>query len=252
MKKLIIALLYVLSNSAFAQSLNDYKYALVPDKFEAIRKGAMPRLNAMTKLYMQKYGFETYLASEQQSIDFANTNCNKVYVDVVTNNGLFSTKVAIVIKDCRGIVLATSPFGSSLQKDLSVAYVEALKDAFDKFTQLQSHQYSHKILTDSNTAVIVPAKMPETRQERLQETSAQATPSPQSADLLYAQPIQNGFQLVNSEPRVVYKIYKTSNSDIYAAVKGNISGVFIPKGNEWFFEYYQNDQLVSEKVNVKF
>jgi hypothetical protein len=24
------------------------------------------------------------------------------------------------------------------------------------------------------------------------------------------------------------------------------------KNNEWFFEYYQNNQLISEKVDVKF
>jgi uncharacterized beta-barrel protein YwiB (DUF1934 family) len=35
-------------------------------------------------------------------------------------------------------------------------------------------------------------------------------------------------------------------------MKGNSQGAFIQKGNEWFFEYYENEKLVSEKVAVKF
>ena len=48
------------------------------------------------------------------------------------------------------------------------------------------------------------------------------------------------------------KIFKTSNSNCFIAVKGNIQGVLIAKDNQWYFEYYQNDKLISEKIDVKF
>jgi hypothetical protein len=32
----------------------------------------------------------------------------------------------------------------------------------------------------------------------------------------------------------------------------DFSGVFLKKINGWFFEYYQKETLVSEKVEVKF
>ena len=67
-----------------------------------------------------------------------------------------------------------------------------------------------------------------------------------------AQPITNGFQIINAEPKVIYKIFKTSTKDFYIATKGTIQGVFFSRNNEWIFEYYQNDKLVSEKVEVKF
>jgi hypothetical protein len=47
-------------------------------------------------------------------------------------------------------------------------------------------------------------------------------------------------------------IYKTSNSGAFLAAKGTTQGVLLIKDNQWFFEYYENEKLVSEKVNVKF
>jgi hypothetical protein len=72
------------------------------------------------------------------------------------------------------------------------------------------------------------------------------------ADLLYAQPTSYGYQLIDSEPKVVMKVYKTSNPASFMATKGNVQGVLVSKDNQWFFEYYQGDKLISEKVDVKF
>jgi hypothetical protein len=73
-----------------------------------------------------------------------------------------------------------------------------------------------------------------------------------SDSMLYAQPTSYGYQLVDSEPKVVLKAYKTSNPASYMATKGSVQGVLVSKDNQWFFEYYQNDKLISEKINVKF
>ena len=72
-------------------------------------------------------------------------------------------------------------------------------------------------------------------------------------ELLFAQPLSGGnYQLIDSKPTVIMKLYKTSDANSFLAQKGSQQGVLIKKENQWFFEYYQNDQLVSEKVNVKF
>ena len=62
----------------------------------------------------------------------------------------------------------------------------------------------------------------------------------------------NGYQLIDSTPKVIMKVFSTSNKGCYIAVKGDIQGVLILKNNEWVFEYYQNDQLWSEVIAVKF
>ena len=71
-------------------------------------------------------------------------------------------------------------------------------------------------------------------------------------NILYAQPTASGFQLVDSTPKVIMKLLRTSRNDTFIAIKEGVQGVLIAKGNQWFFEYYQNNQLVSEQIGVKF
>lgn len=234
---------FLLTNAALSQNLNSYKYASIPLQFSFLKdeKPNKYNLSTLSKLFMEKYGFETYVVGDNTApYDFVNNNCNKVYVDLQQTSNMFLTRLKVVLKDCNGKVLYTSREGVSNEKIYERAYNEALRGAFVSMAALQ-HKYDPNLTPKNQVAGALE-----------QNTSVVQNTATVSTDILYAQPIQNGFQLVNSEPKVVYKIYKTSNSDIYAAVKGNISGVFIPKGNEWYFEYYQNDQLVSEKVNVKF
>jgi hypothetical protein len=256
MKKILsIIALFVITFNSFAQDLNNYKYALVPAKFSFLKSADLYRMNTLTKMFMEKYGFETYLDSEILPTEFALDNCNKVFVDIVANNTMMSTKLKIVLKDCKNNILYTSEEGRSREKDYKVAYNQALRMAFDNFEVLKSHVYqpSQKSLgiigepaqasiKEEKVAVVV---------EKVKPELATILPKVESS-ALYAQPITNGFQLINTEPKVIYKIYKTSTKDFFIATKGTTQGVFFSKNNEWFFEYYQNDKLFSEKVEVKF
>ena len=90
----------------------------------------------------------------------------------------------------------------------------------------------------------------------VQTVAATATVSTPVADitdpnLLYAQPTENGYQLIDKTPKVVMKLLKTSRPDSFIAIKDGIQGSLNAKDNQWFFEYYKNDQLVSEKVVSK-
>lgn len=251
MKKLFLLIVLLFSGLAFSQSINDYKYASVPARFSIFKNDNFIRLNNLAKLYMQKYGFEAYMTSETLPFDFANSNCNKVFVDLIENNNMFVTKVNVIIKDCNGKVLATSGEGTSREKDLQVAYNEAVRKAFSSFPELVNYKYTPK-----NTES-VQGKSATTGEERTFkiEENVQTLPvqtRESNASTLYAQPISNGYQLIDSEPKVVMKIYKTSDKNVYTAVKGSTQGVLISKNGGWFFEYYQNDSLVSEKVDVKF
>ncbi|WP_298394693.1 hypothetical protein [Flavobacterium sp.] len=250
MKKYIFLFLLV-SSIGFGQNLNDYKYALVPAKFSFLKEENMYNLNALTKFFMEKYGFETYLTGAIAPDDFVSNNCNKVFVDLVPNNNFFTTKVKIVLKDCRGTVLYTSEEGSSREKQYKVAYNEALRMAFESFSILKSHKYQP---TEKNQGMIGEPAAVKQNIEKVVDTTNDVKAIATSVDkvVLFAQPIANGFQLINSEPKVIYKILNTSTKDFYIAKKDSIQGVFFARNNEWFFEYYQNDKLVSEKVEVKF
>lgn len=242
MKKILsIIALFLITFTSVAQDLNNYKYALVPSKFSFSRQADEYRLNTLSKMFMEKYGFESYLDSEILPSEFASDNCNKVYVDVVENNSMMMTKVKVVLKDCFNQVLFTSEEGKSRLKDYTAAYNQALREAFASFDKL-NHQYNGNVVTQ--------------KKEPQVETKVEVKPtnsvSSNVAASLFAQPINNGFQIINAEPKVLYKIYKTSTKDFYIATKGTLQGIFFSRNNEWFFEYYQNDKLFSEKVDVRF
>lgn len=240
MKKIALLLLLVTSVN-FAQDLNQYKYVSVPAKFSFLKEKNQYNLNVLSKMYMQQFGFETFFDTDEVPKDFLENNCNKIYFDVLENNNMFSTKLTVVLKDCQGKVLFTSKEGINKEKEYKVSYNLALREALNSMKSIQ-YKYAGDKLVEEKTVV----------QETKVEIQNQSLNSENSvSSQLFAQPISNGFQLINAEPKVIYKIYKTSVKDLYIATKGNLQGVLISKNNEWFFEYYQNEKLVSEKVEVK-
>src|SRR5690606_11877549 len=68
--------------------------------------------------------------------------------------------------------------------------------------------------------------------------------------VLYAQAIDNGFQLVDSSPKVVYKIKNTSMENVFL-VDGKNATLY-KKVNTWIMEYYENNVLKQEAFNIKF
>src|SRR6476620_2075949 len=117
MKKLILVALVMWSSVGICQqSINDYKYALVPAKFDFLDEADQYKLNTYTKMFLQKYGFETYFNNETLPEEAATYNCNKVYVDVLDNSNIRNTKLTVVLKDCRNNVIFTSAEGKSAEK----------------------------------------------------------------------------------------------------------------------------------------
>ena len=230
MKKYIILLVVLASSFGFSQTINDYKYAIVPSKFSFLKEKNQYRLNLLTKLLMEKYGFVTFFDTDILPSEVAENNCNKVFVDVLSNGNMFVTKLSVVLKDCKNTILFTSLEGKSQEKDYLISYNQALREAFNSFEAL------HYKYNDSDVSKI----------------SNTINDGNLSQIALFAQPIVNGFQLIDSTPKVIMKIYKTSSPICFIANKNNIQGVLISKDNQWFFEYLYNSNLVSEKVEVKF
>jgi hypothetical protein len=91
-------------------------------------------------------------------------------------------------------------------------------------------------------------------------TPTPATPAPAPAmsapgeitGTLYAQAISNGYQLIDTSPKKVLTLLKTSMEDIYMADAGGTNGVVFKKNGEWFWEYYKENKLVSQKLEIKF
>ena len=244
-KFLLIALLT--SVIGFSQTVNDYKAVIVPLKYDFLKTENQYRMSTMTKANLNKAGFQAFYGNEELPAGYGD-RCDLLYVDVKKDNGFLITKLFVEFKDCYGKVIYTSEIGKSKEKDYEVAYRECLDLAFVSINALHYKYNGNSGSTSSRTTTPVASSTV------IATTAVVAAPVADVKDpnLLYAQPTENGYQLIDKTPKVVMKLLKTSRPDSFIAIKDGIQGSLNAKDNQWFFEYYKNDQLVSEKVSVKF
>ncbi len=137
MKKILFILTFFIGTiSTFAQDLDQYKYIIIPEKFEFSKEENQYQLNALTKFLFEKYGFETLMKSEQKPLDLQENYCLGLTAYVKDNSGLFVTKLVVQLEDCRGDIVFESKEGRSRIKDFKDAHHEALRDAFSTIEEL--------------------------------------------------------------------------------------------------------------------
>jgi hypothetical protein len=150
---------------------------------------------------------------------------------------MFSTKLILVLKDCKNAVLFTSIEGKSREKEYQVAYNQALREAFTSFDKLE-YKYSANDNSNLNVNGNVNSnvKLPNLNQK------------------LFAKPLgANLFQLLTNDtniPNLVLTIAKTNNPSIFIVEEAMRTGVVYKNNNEWIFDYYENEKLISEKLNI--
>lgn len=233
----------------FAQSVNDYKAVIIPLKYEFMKTDNQYRLATLSKQNLTKGGFEAFYSNEQLPEGYTD-RCHVLYMDVVRDNAFLVTKLIIQFKDCFGQVVFTSEAGKSREKEYEVAYKEALDNAFKSVYALH-YKYSGNPVANSKTSAPVKAAVATTVVATPVATAS--SPDLKDPNLLYAQPTESGYQLIDKTPKVVMKLLKTSQPNVYIAIKDNVQGSLILKEDgQWYFESYQNDKLVSEKIVVKF
>ncbi|PKH67586.1 hypothetical protein CXF59_06660 [Flavobacterium sp. ALD4] len=251
MRKQILAVLLFISSFGFSQSVDDYKAVIIPIKYEFTSTDNQYRLATISKYNLNNAGFEAFYDNESVTDEYKD-RCSLLYYDIVKEKSFLTTKVHITLKDCYGKVIFESETGVSKEKAYELAYPDALNEAFASVNSL-NYKYKEKEVKSTVDSIAVDKSAVS---DVVSVTKNRIT-KPETLDLndssvLYAQPIVNGFQLVNSLPKVVMKVFKTSSPTCLIAVKESTQGVLISKDNQWFFEYYQNDKLISEKIEVKF
>ncbi|WBL21879.1 hypothetical protein [Zunongwangia sp. HRR-M8] len=141
MRKLSVLFAILFTAIIYGQkSVDDYKYVIVPEKYEFSKEKNQYQVNALTKFLLEKYGFSTVMKSAEKPAELQNNNCLALEADVQNNSGLFVTKMVLQLKDCYGNVIYESKEGRSREKEYKSAYHEALRDAF---TSLEDLDYSY-------------------------------------------------------------------------------------------------------------
>ena len=269
-----------MTSSVFSQTtLNNYKYIIIPKKYGFLKSDDQFQLNSLTKFLFNKYGFEALMEGETYPDDLNANRCLALTTDVIKDSGFLKTKLQIELRNCNGLTVYTSQEGESREKDYSKAYAEALRNAF-KELQIMNYKYvpsgktSEITVQETNNQTEVSKEIAQLRaeiQNLKQEKETQASPvsvvndlqqatensnthvaslAENNSGVLYAQAIDNGFQLVDSSPKVIYKIKNTSMENMFL-VEGRNATLY-KKDNQWIMEYYEDNILKQDVLNIKF
>jgi hypothetical protein len=243
MKKMtfIVAIVF----SLLTQAQEKYKYVVVPEQFSFFKEANKYNLNSLTKSFFESEGFTVFYDTDDLPEELLKNRCFALYVNVVENNSMFITKNTVEVKDCKNKVLATSIEGTSREKDFDRAYNQALRTAL---TSLKGklNLTSENVVASSRVEQVL-------EKPKVLEDLIPVGKELENKNLLYALPTNIGFKLVNAIPNVIFKLQKTSIDNLYLAERGMMdNGLFYKKGESWFYEYYKNDKLIIEKIEVKF
>ncbi len=232
----------------FAQeSLNDYKYIIVPSQYGFQKSEDSFQLNSLTKFLFNKEGFTAVLSTDNFPDDLAMNRCLALTVKLKRSSSMFSTKMNFELVNCNNVVIFSSKEATSKEKEYKKAYHEVVRKTFESI-RARNYKYVPK---EEVVERAIHGKRINDKFITTKEENKIVTPTvKEDSGLLYAQPIKNGFQLVDSTPKRVYTIQHTSVKDIYILKDKN--GILYKQNNDWIAEYYSNNQLIKERVNIKF
>jgi hypothetical protein len=245
MKACALLIFVLFTVAGYSQNtINSYKYVLVPERFDFAKEDNQYGLNITTKLLLEQKGFTAFVGNEELPPALAANKCNALKVEVVQKKSFFVIGVTLLLRDCQGNIIFKSKEGKSREKDWQIGYDEALKDAFSSLNDVP-YKYDSTILTQTQQAPASPAVSPAV------PVSAKS-PVPEMTGTLYAQVTANGYQLIDITPKKILTLLKTSVQDYFIAEAGAANGIVFKRDGEWFFEYYEGDKLVSRKLEIKF
>jgi len=251
--------------------LNDYKYIIVPKKFSAFKNMNEHQTSTLIKFLLEKEGFDV-VYDDDTNEDLEDDYCLGAKVNLEDNSGLFATKVKLMLRDCSGKLLFETQEGRSKIKEFKKAYHEAIREACLSFKGLE---YAYEPKEDEPEKTSEPitisfkddVKQIETETQTPQipeevevveavmekdEVTVPVTVSEETADdVLYAQATPNGYQLVDSSPKIVYVLRATSSPEIFMVTKDGKSGIVFKKEGKWYLEL-DGVKGKPETLNIKF
>lgn len=275
----LFVLAFAVQINGFAQnSINDYKYIIVPQRYEFLKEKDKYQLNSLTKFLFNKYGYTAYIEGEDFPSDLADNQCLALMADVEDSSSMLRTKVSISLKNCDGKLIMTSRVGDSKEKQYQKAYNLALRKAFETFQHLQYAYRPNEVVTSRSKAIAATVEKTKQQQEieklkeeikslKEEQQSAPTAPEPKTATsvvpepvtnvgenvglnaTLYAQPIDKGYQLVDSTPKVVLVLLDTGIKDVFS-VKDSKAIVY-KKDSGWI--YSEDGSILSgNPIDIKF
>ena len=250
----------------YAQNnVNNFKYVIVPNEYDFQHEPDEYQLNSISEFLFNKYGFTAIMQDDEFPEDLEKNGCLALRADVIKDKGVFTTKLHIILKNCSDQVIFEGANGESREKQYKVAYNYALREAF-LYVKALNYKYEpvkeEAVITKNNenaevqqvpitTAVIATDVAVEMVSEtEVAPNNPKSSTSVADSEVLYAQAINNGYQLVDSTPKVVYVLIFSGKKDFYM-VKGIDATVYKLNGN-WVIAQTVGDDIQVKVLNIKF
>lgn len=262
MRNLLFAVVSLFFFSGYAQvaDVNTYQYVIVPRKFEFQRYENQYRLNTLVKFLLEKEGFEAYFEGDLPEV-LVKDPCKALKAVVDDRSNLFTTRVVFSLADCYGRMVFESEEGKSRIKEYEPSFHEAFRNAFSSFQALQyTYAPTEGVSAEEETQNVVavaptpeaPSAPPAPEVEEAAAVVAVSAAKPaEPVGLLYAQAIENGYQLVDTTPTLRFKVKKTSRENTFT-IEGVDGLLYRNAEGNWVAEYYKDGVLVTEVYEIKF
>ena len=252
-------LIFLTSPSFGQKSIPSQKqYVIVKSTFDFLKQVNRYKANSFTKFLFSKAGYEVYLDNEELPEELYYNKCSALHVDVKDKSNLFATRNFIELADCNGKVLYSSKLGTSKLKDYERSYRQSIRNAFFTIENLNliyasfSSQKIENSTTENKTQELKKASEVIVNEIPTIEVSDSTTKEKKTSTtyVLTAQKSKTGYQLTNSTNELVFEILNTSKKDVF--IIKNKNGVLSNKGNHWLVEYYEEQLLITRKLQIKF
>ena len=286
----IIVFILVSHLGVFAQAeINAYKYIIIPSKFEFLSSEDQYQINSLTKFLFNKYGYTAFLQNETLPEDLEGNPCLALKANVnEVKGGFLKTKMQIKLLDCNEKVIAESRVGETREKEYSKAYNLVVREAFETFQNFE-YTYNPELNSVKDTSKMARPMVSEAEKvkahkeierlrqenealkeaqkkekgaslEEAEEVETKVMPSdvsipekkttPNTENILYAQPINNGFQVVDTKPKKVMFLITSGLKDTFI-VKGKDAMVY-KKDGVWMLEDHIGSETIVQEINLKF
>ena len=183
-------ILLILSGFCFGNAqnvLSDYKYVIVPTKFEGFKKQNQYQTSTLIKYLLVQRGINAVYEDALPS-DLYIDKCLGVKAILVDESGTFTTKAHIAFQDCQLQEVYRTKTGNSKIKDYKGAFQEAIREAFES---LDNFTYEYQPKSDGEKVVLnfkddvksldqeveEPVEIPEQAETRAEEIAANPQPA---------------------------------------------------------------------------
>lgn len=228
MKKFLVIFIALFSINTFGQK----PIILISNKYEFQREANSFNINNMLKSILASNNYEVYFDDEVLPIEVAQNRCNALKGVLVDRSNVFLTRVKLQIQDCQNKLLFETAEVKSKEKDIQTAFIEVIKLLSPELKKYNPTIVKKNEVVEKNEIVETPS-----------ETIKNTTVKYQFVE------IANGYAIMDTTPKVILQIYKTTNPTVFIADKFGVKGIFTKTGNKGVFEYYLNDILMVEEFS---